>query len=169
MKKFVLIIILSILALSFLAFFLKVFNLQKDYFNNKNNQTSTENTDNSEIKDKPSSYADYSKSEFDKAIVENRVIVLFFTSNWCSECTSQDAINSEVFTDLSTSSLVGLRSHILDSETTTETDALSKKFDVTKENTVVMLNKKGAVAFKNVGMFEKEALKTKILEVGDIQ
>ncbi len=167
MKKFVLIVTLTVLALSFAAFFLKVFFLQKDYFNNKENQSSTQNTDNIEVKDKPSTYSDYSKAEYDKALNENRVIALFFTSNWCLDCGAQDLINSEVFNSLNTDGVVGLKVHILDSETTSESDALAKKFDIVKENSYVVLDKKGAVAFKSMGSIEKETLKIKILEAGD--
>jgi hypothetical protein len=74
-------------------------------------------------------------------------------------------LNLELFSELTTLGVVGLKIHILDSETTTETDALAKKFDVTKEQSFVLLNKLGAVHFKQVGKFEKESLKQKILEI----
>lgn len=169
MKKFILIVVLSILAISFVAFFLKVFLEQKKYFDGNQNNDSSVSVDTPSSQNKPSSYSDYSKTEFDNAISENRVLILYFTANWCNDCQQQDTINTQVFGDLSSSGLVGLRSHILDSETTTETDLLAKKFDVVKENTIVILNKKGAVKFKNEGMLDVETLKVKILEVGDMQ
>lgn len=164
------VLILSIIFLVFSAFFYKVYILQKDYFNGNQNSSNTDQVDKNDIlKDVPSVYIEYSKEAYDKAISENRIVVLFFTSNWCQECINQDLVNRSVFEDLNTSGLVGLRSHILDSETTTELDALAKKFDVVKENTFVILDKKGAIATKYVGEIAKDNLKNKILEVGDLK
>lgn len=64
-----------------------------------------------------------------------------------------------------TDELVGLRIHILDSETTTETDALAKKYNVSKEQSIVILDKKGAIFFKHTGLLEKEVLKQKLTEL----
>lgn len=167
--KVTLITILTIIFLTFSVFFYKVYILQRDYFNSKNNITQSDNsTESDTMKDIPSVYAEYSKEVYEKAISDNRVVLLFFTSNWCAECTSQDQVNSKVFAELGKISVLGMKSHILDSETTTETDALAKKFDVIKENTLVLLNKKGAVAFKYTGELKFEDLKAKILEVGDL-
>lgn len=167
MRKFILIFILSILFISFLAFFYNVYILQKNYFNLKSGEKSTEKTT-LEVQKTPSKYINYSKENYDTAILENRVLVLFFTSNWCVKCGDQDLINKDVFDDLSKEGVVGLKIHILDSETTTETDALTKKFDIVKENSLVILDKKGAVSFKYVGEMTSEILKDKILKAGDI-
>lgn len=168
--KLTLVTILTIILLSFGVFFYKVYILQKDFFNNKVNVSQSENIpDSRNVKAVPSIYTDYSKEIYEKAILDNRVTLLFFTSNWCDKCANQDQVILNVFTDLNTNSIVGLKSHILDSETTTETDAFAKKFDVTKENTIVLLNKKGAVSFKYTGELKFADLKSKILEVGDIK
>lgn len=168
MKKFILFFILFILFISFSAFFYQVYIQQRDYYNLKkqDNLKNTEAT--SEIAEIPSKYINYSLEEYDRAILEKRILVLFFTSNWCVECNNQDIINNEVFDSLDKEGLVGLKIHILDSETTTETDALAKKFDITKENSLVILDKTGAVYLKNVGGMNKEMLKDKILKAGDI-
>jgi len=60
--------------------------------------------------------------------------------------------------------VVGLKIHILDSETTTETDAVAKKFDITKEQSFVILDKNGVVFFKHTGLLEEDLLKQKILD-----
>lgn len=162
MRKFILFFILTILLLSFVAFFFKVYLLQQEYYNSKNEPKITENDTPVSVNEFPSVYKDYSKDDYDKALIEKRVIVLFFTSNWCSECLNQDIINSETFLNLNKDGVVGLKVHILDSETTTETDALSKKFDITKESSFVILDKNGIVNFKYVGSIGSEALKEKI-------
>ncbi len=165
MKKFILILVLTVLFLSFLAFFINVFIKLKSYRNEKveksQEKVSVEATEN----ESPSKYLDYSKEEYDKALADKRVLVIFFIANWCPECLNQDRLFRNVLEDLTKEGVVGLRSHILDSETTTETDALAKKFNIAKENSIVILDKNGVIAFKHTGNLKEEDLKTKILEV----
>lgn len=168
MKKFLLAFILSILFISFVAFFYQIYIKQRDYFNLKEQEASKETEIVTEVVEIPSKYINYSLEEYDKAILEKRILVLFFTSNWCTKCIDQDIINSEVFNSLNKEGVVGLKIHILDSETTTVTDALARKFDVTKENTFVILDKKGAVYFKNIGELKMDELKSVIMKAGDI-
>lgn len=166
MKKTILFTVLLILFLSFVALIFNAFQLQKGYFGNKEKASSESNviqTDEKIIT--PSFYKDYSKEDYDLALKDKRVLVLYFTSNWCKECLEQDNLNSSVFSDLYEEGIVGLRIHILDSETTQETDALAKKFDVTKEQSIVILDKSGAVKYKNVGIITNEKLKEEIMKL----
>jgi len=164
MKKVILIVVLSILTLSFLALIINAYGLQKAYFESKDEKNN--NSDSAIVIDnRPSLYKDYSKEDYDMALAEKRVLVLYFTSNWCQECQKQDKVNNELFNELTSEGVVGLKIHVLDSETTTETDALAKKFDVIKEQTFVVLNKSGAVSFKYTGILDSDMLKQKIMEM----
>ena len=166
MKKVILIVILSILTLSFLALIFNAYDLQKKYFDSKgkNNATDSQILE-EESKPVVSYYTDYAKEEYEKALSEKRVLVLYFTSNWCKECIEQDTLNREAFSSLLDVGAIGLKIHILDSETTTETDALAKKYGVSKEQSFVVLNKQGAIHFKHTGVLAEELLKQKIEEV----
>lgn len=171
-KKFILFFILLLIFLSLSSFFLNAYNMQKIYFSNKiSNETSTEDIQEGKGKDNetPSTYSMYSKDQYDKALSEHRIVLLFFTSNWCNDCISQSATNKAAFNELSLRGVVGLETHILDSETTVELDALAKKFDVKKENSFIVLDRSGAVVYRYVGVLEKDLLKSKILEVGDLE
>lgn len=166
MKKFILFFVLLILTLAFAAFLVNAYLLQKNYFDTKDINTLTENeTQNVEVTEKKSFYNDYLKSDYDSAIKDHNVLVLYFTSNWCKECTDQDLLNVEVFSELNTPGVVGQRIHILDSESTTETAALAKKYDVVKEQSFVVVDKNGASYFKYTGKLSKEILNQKIMEV----
>lgn len=158
---------LSLLFIAFGAFLLNTYELQKNYSESKNIDSPDPLVNDVLTRPKTSLYSDYSKDNFDKALASDSVLVLYFTSNWCSECTKQDTTNQEVFNEIGDQGLVFLKVHILDSETTSESDALAKKFDIVKENSYVVLDMKGAVAFKSMGSIEKETLKIKILEAGD--
>lgn len=150
---------------AFCALFLNAYILQKNYFNSKND-AQVEVVQNEEISNSiPAIYKNYSKEDYDVALKEKRVVLLFFISNWCNECSKQNNLNIEAFSELKDLGTLGLNIHILDSETTTETDALAKKFGVTKENTFVILDKNGAVSFKFTGELSKDELISKIKEV----
>lgn len=164
MKRFIYVFILSLLIIAFSAFFINTYELQKNYFESKLIEQEKVDDQNITYDEVPSSFTPYSKVQYETALSEKRVLVLFFTSNWCKECLDQEAIISEVFSELNKEGIVGLTVHILDSETTTETDALARKFDITKESSYVLLNKDGSVAYKYVGTIDKELLKAKIIE-----
>ncbi|HCR35924.1 hypothetical protein A2130_00160 [Candidatus Woesebacteria bacterium GWC2_33_12] len=151
MRKAILFFVLFIIFIAFAVFLTNAFVLQKNYFENKNG--------NSQAETGPDL-----KEDYERAINEKRVLVLYFTSNWCQKCIDQENVNKQVFDELVSEGVVGLKIHILDSETTIETDALSQKFDVTKEQSFVILDKNGVVYFKYTGILEKDLLKQKILE-----
>lgn len=169
MQKFILFFVLSLLLVVFGAFLVNSYSLQKEYFGLKKDVVEVEKETDSTANIPQSIYKNYSKADYDEAISENRTIVLFFTSNWCEDCSKQNQINIDTFKEMDTKGILGLTIHILDSETTTETDAIAKKFDVTKENTFVILNQFGAVGVKHVGGFSKGELTANILKVGDIK
>lgn len=163
MRKIILFSILLIIFAIFVVFFVTLYQKQKeDSGATYNNQIPS--VDNSDIEVKRSYYINYSKLEYDKAISENRVVLLYFTSNWCEDCTTQSDVNTDLFDELIDDGIAGLVVHILDSETTIETDALALKFDISKEQSFVILDKNGVVHFKHTGTLGKELLKEKILE-----
>lgn len=165
MRKFILFFILSILLISFGAFLINAFNLQSDYFKSKNSSSPEPLINDVLTKPTISLYTEYSREIYDKALSFNSVLVLYFTSNWCSECIVQEEINKGVFYEINSQDAVFLNVHILDSETTIETDALAKKYDVAKEQTIVIVDTIGVTRFKYVGEVTSDLLKQKIKEV----
>lgn len=104
-------------------------------------------------------YEDYSKDVLDKGILERRVVVLYFIANWCGDCLNQDATNwSAITSQMANDGIVGLRVHILDSQSTTETSNLSKKYGASKENTFVVLDENGAVKLRHTGFLSEADL-----------
>lgn len=169
MKKFILAFTLSILFIALAAFLYNAYILQKEYFAVKDKKDLTKIEEIAEPVEIKSKYVYYSRDEYDKAILNKNVVVLFFTSNWCSSCLKQNQMNKNIFEEMSKKDILGLEIHILDSETTTESDALAKKFDVKKENTYVILDKKGAVYFKYTGEIAEEKLVENIMKAGDLK
>lgn len=158
MHKFTLILILSIISVVFASLFLGM------YLSQKQSQTILNSGKNEDI-NKQSTYNNYSKNDYDLAINGNKIILLYYFSNWCGDCNIQNNINSEVYNELQDNNIVGFKIHILDSETTLESDALAKKFSVNKEQTFILLDRNGVVNYKNTGILNKDLLKQKMLEV----
>ncbi len=166
MKKFILFFVLSILTIAFSGFIWNAYILQKDYFNSKSNSEGVDTVvTNEDSISKPSFYKNYTKEDYELALKDKSVLVLYFISNWCEDCLSQDNLNQEVFREIGVSGVVGQRIHILDSESTVETEELAKKFDITKEYSFVIIDKNGASYFKHTGFLSKDQLVQKIMEV----
>lgn len=176
MRKFTLIFVLLVLVVSFVSIYLYFADIDSGKLSEPkpiDNQTSTENINpQPDAILAPSVYEDYSSAVYDKALKEKRVLVLYFTANWCPICREQEPVNRAVFDALDKEGVVGLRVHILDSETTDETDALAKKFDVVYQHTIVVLDSNGAVYYRYTGPLEEEVVRGKILEAsvsGDLE
>ncbi|MBL7036597.1 cupredoxin domain-containing protein [Candidatus Microgenomates bacterium] len=167
MRKFTLIFVLLVLTASFVVVFLYFASSKKTLIPNQTGtQTSVEDIQKYNGVDMgPSVYEDYTAEAYDEALKEGRVVFLYFTANWCPICREQEPINREVFENLSKVGVVGLRVHILDSETTDETESLAKKFDVNYQHTYVILDSLGAVNYKYTGPLEKSVIIEKILDV----
>lgn len=169
MRKTVLFVVLFILFASLSSFVYSAFVKQKEYFELKESNQDVEGGNTSESYILPSVYQDYQDEALSKSLLENRIILLYFTSNWCEKCLEQDIVNKEVFEILNNEGIVGLRIHILDSETTQETDALAKKYEVSKEHSFVVLDKKGAISFKHLGVLDKDSLKRELLKIKEVE
>lgn len=166
MKKFILFFVLFVILLIFGAFFYNVWLQEKEYYAGKETDTNAIEANTQEDVANPAVYKDYTKEDYDKAVAEGKFLILFFTANWCEDCREQDTVNLSVLsTGLFSEPIVGLKVHILDSETTTDTDALAKKYGVNKENSLVVIDKKGVLAWKYVGSISENDLKNKILSL----
>ncbi len=169
MKKFILIFVLAVLLISFAAAFYLFAGKLKTGQPSPVQPLATEFGENTVPEANTdrgiSVYEDYSAEIYEKALTEDRVVVLYFTANWCEICRTQEEINTKVFSGLTTDGVVALRIHILDSEATIDTENLAKKFSIAKENTSVILNSDtGAIVYKFTGLLEDGALIEKIIE-----
>jgi thiol:disulfide interchange protein len=112
-----------------------------------------------EVEKRSANYVDFSVDAYKKAKDEGRVIMLYFMANWCSTCRAQEPVNLEAFEELEEDSdIVVFRTHILDSETTEETEALADEFGVRLQHTFVILNPQGEVTFTHTGPLDKDDL-----------
>lgn len=113
----------------------------------------------------PSNYVDYSADDYEKARSEGKVVMLYFTANWCPTCNAQEPINLEAFKEVEgDADIVIFKTHILDSETTDETEGLADEFEVRLQHTFVIINPSGEVVFTHTGPLVKEDIVKNLLE-----
>jgi len=109
-------------------------------------------------------YRAYNKQEFESALLAGKVVMLYFTANWCPICKEQEPVNKEALTELSSDSeIIAFRVHILDSEETAETKALAEEYGVRYQHTAVLIDSGGGVDQTIVGPISKQSLKEKLL------
>lgn len=112
-----------------------------------------------------SNYKLYSKTEYEKALAEKKITMLYFTANWCPICREQEPVNMEALKSLEEDKdIIAFRVHILDSETTKETEALAEKYDISYQHTTVIIGPDGEVKTDYIGPLTKEDLKARLLE-----
>ena len=86
-----------------------------------------------------SPYLEYNKEDFDKAIAENKIIVLYFYANWCPTCKAEESETYAAFDELDNSNVVGFRVNYKDSETDSDEAELAKKYGITYQHTKIIL------------------------------
>lgn len=110
-----------------------------------------------------SNYKDFSQEAYAEAKAAKKRILLYFTANWCPICKEQEPQNKKAFEELEEDSqIVAFRVHVLDNQTTKETEKLADDFEVSYQHTFVFLDSGGEVSEKYTGPLTKEQIIEKI-------
>jgi len=99
---------------------------------------------------------DFVKADYDKALLENKIILLYFYADWCPIC-RVEAPNElyPAFDELTNAGVIGFRVNYNDSNTDEDEKALAKQFGITYQHTKVIL-KNGIEAVKSMETWDKE-------------
>ena len=92
-------------------------------------------------------YIDFNTADYEKALAENKVILLNFYANWCSECRAEQPRIFAAFSQLDNPAVVGFRVNYKDSDTNSVESQLAEKFGITYQHTKVII-KNGQRALK---------------------
>lgn len=83
---------------------------------------------------------EYNKSDYEKAIASDRLIVLYFYANWCPICRNETAkALYPAFNELKTDGVVGFRINFNDSDTDKDEQSLARKYGVAYQHTKVFI------------------------------
>ena len=84
-------------------------------------------------------YLDFNKADYDKALKENKKILLYFYASWCPICKKEQPETFAAFNEIKDHDLIGLRVNFRDSDTDADEEALAKQFGVSYQHTKVTL------------------------------
>ncbi len=100
-------------------------------------------------------YIEYNKADYDKALAEDKTVVLYFYANWCPICRVEQVSTFAAFSELQLPNVVGFRVNYKDSDTTDDEVELAKQFGVTYQHTKVII-KSGEKVLKAPDSWDKE-------------
>lgn len=82
---------------------------------------------------------DFNKSDYDKALGSNKLIVLYFYANWCPICKEEVPHLYEAFNELKSDQIIGFRVNYNDSDTDKDEVELARQFGVAYQHTKVFI------------------------------
>lgn len=92
-------------------------------------------------------YLEFNKADYDKALGENKKILLYFYANWCPICKREQVDTFAAFNELNDPNLIGFRVNYKDDDDDAGEKALAQQFGVAYQHTKIIL-KEGKQAGK---------------------
>lgn len=102
-------------------------------------------------------FLDFNVEDYNRALQENKKIVLNFHANWCNICKAQQFHYFAAFNGLNDPDLVGFRVNFKDSETSNDEEELAKQFGISYQHTMVII-KGGKRVFKSPEALDKDQI-----------
>lgn len=110
-------------------------------------------------------YFVFEKSEYEKAKVANRPILLFFYANWCPTCARQEPINVRTFDSLGNTNLIIFRVNYNDSETSSDEDNLAKELGIPYQHNFRLFDSNGKLVDSFQGDTSEDSLSEKLSKI----
>ena len=100
-------------------------------------------------------YLDFQKEDYDKALKENKIILLNFYAGWCPTCRAEEPVIFSAFNGLSRKDVIGFRIHWRDGEDNDDAISLAEQFGVSSQHTKVII-KNGQKVLKAPDAWSKQ-------------
>ena len=100
-------------------------------------------------------YIEFNKQDYQKALSENKIILLYFYANWCPLCKLEEPQTFAAFNELNKTDFIGFRVNYKDSDTDEDEVELAKEFGVTYQHTKVII-KNGQRVLKAPDSWDKD-------------
>ena len=100
-------------------------------------------------------YKEFNQADYEKAISENRKILLYFYASWCPICRAEQPEVISAFNELNNVGIVGFRVNYKDSDTDSYESNLAEEFGISYQHTKVILVN-GDVVLKSLESWNKD-------------
>ncbi len=111
-----------------------------------------------------SEYRIFNKEAYEKALAENKVIVLYFYANWCPLCKKEQPETKAAFDELNNPNVIGFRVNFKDSDTDEDEEAMARQFGIAYQHTKVII-KDGKQVLKAPDSWDKQRYLDEIRKV----
>lgn len=109
-------------------------------------------------------YIDFNKEDYDLAIKNGKIVMLYFYANWCPSCKAEQVDIFAAFNELEREDLVGFRVNYRDSDTNDFEKDLAKDHGVTYQHTKVILQD-GERVLKVPNSWNKDTYLTELAKI----
>jgi len=104
---------------------------------------------------------DFNQSDYENAIANEKLVVLYFYANWCPICKAEFPLMQKAFNELDTDKVIGFRVNYNDNQTDNDEKNLAKQFGVAYQHTKVFV-KNGKQVLKAPDSWDKARYLTEI-------
>ncbi len=109
-----------------------------------------------------SRYYRYNKEAYDSAVIEGKVVYLYFYASWCPICKESRPKILDAFNKMSFDDVIGFEVHYNDNEVTDEDREITRNYQIPYQHTTIIA-KNGEQVFKSLEELTTEKL---IEEIG---
>lgn len=101
-----------------------------------------------------SPFLEFNKSDYEKALSSEKIILLNFYANWCPICKVEEPIIKEGFDSLTEDKIIGFRVNFNDTDTDNDEKQLAKEFNIPYQHTKIFI-KNGQEISRSVDQWDK--------------
>ncbi len=111
-----------------------------------------------------SPFLEFNTADYEKALAENKIILLDFYANWCPICRGEAPYLHQGFDGLTSDRVIGFRVNFNDSDTDEDEKTLAKQFSIPYQHTKVII-KEGKEVSRSLDSWTKEKFNEEISRV----